>query len=51
MVKETRRSCARSPSAVIPAKINYLLKPLHSDFRRIGVGARIFCSTKGKDKR
>jgi RES domain-containing protein len=26
------------PSAVIPAKLNYLLNPLHPDFRRIRVG-------------
>lgn len=26
------------PSAVIPAELNYLLNPLHSDFRRIKIG-------------
>ncbi|MBI2317827.1 MAG: RES family NAD+ phosphorylase [Betaproteobacteria bacterium] len=26
------------PSAVIPAETNYLLNPLHSDFRRIRIG-------------
>lgn len=26
------------PSAVIPAELNYLLNPLHPDFRRISIG-------------
>jgi RES domain-containing protein len=26
------------PSAVIPAETNYLLNPLHADFRRIRIG-------------
>lgn len=26
------------PSAVIPAELNYLLNPLHADFRRISIG-------------
>jgi RES domain-containing protein len=26
------------PSAVIPVETNYLLNPLHADFRRIGIG-------------
>jgi RES domain-containing protein len=26
------------PSAVIPQELNYLLNPLHSDFKRIRVG-------------
>ena len=29
---------ARIPSAVIPAETNYLLNPLHPDFRRIKIG-------------
>jgi RES domain-containing protein len=28
------------PSAVIPAETNYLLNPLHADFRRIRIGKR-----------
>jgi RES domain-containing protein len=29
------------PSAVIPAETNYLLNPLHADFRRINIGAPV----------
>jgi RES domain-containing protein len=27
-----------APSAVIPAETNYLINPLHADFRRIRIG-------------
>lgn len=36
---EKRSSAALAvPSAIIPAETNYLLNPLHSDFRRIKIG-------------
>lgn len=34
----TRRQASAVPSAVIPAEANYLLDPLHPEFRRIWIG-------------
>jgi RES domain-containing protein len=35
---ELKSSVLGVPSAVIPQELNYLLNPLHSDFKRIRVG-------------
>jgi len=36
--RELRSPVLAVPSAVIPQELNYLLNPLHSDFKRIRVG-------------
>jgi RES domain-containing protein len=36
--KELKSPVLAVPSAVIPQELNYLLNPLHSDFKRIRVG-------------
>jgi RES domain-containing protein len=36
--RDLKSSVLAVPSAVIPQELNYLLNPLHSDFKRIRVG-------------
>lgn len=36
--RKQRTAVLAVPSAVIPAEMNYLLNPLHADFRRIKIG-------------
>ena len=37
-VKESRSAVLELPSVIIPAELNYLLNPAHSDFKRIRIG-------------
>jgi RES domain-containing protein len=36
--RAARTAVLEVPSAIVPSEKNYLLNPLHSDFRRIRVG-------------
>jgi RES domain-containing protein len=36
--RELRSAALRVPSAVVPGEFNYLLNPLHADFKRVKIG-------------
>lgn len=44
-LRQSRSSVLLVPSAVMPAEHNYLLNPLHPDFRRIAIGEPEFLDT------